>query len=149
MDLHSVVIEKLTGFAQETQDVELSAAGADVFRSVRASLEAAVPNPADVQLLFPGMIVRPDVRTDCLALVLTDRVLIAWTTGLLRKRPVVISIEKSSIDRVSIDRGADRATSGATVLTIQAAGSRTTVALAQGSEPVHQRILEAVERRAV
>jgi hypothetical protein len=122
------ISEGLTDFAIATNDPGSARPAGVIYRKVAGALDPLV-RPDDVcKLAFTSMIIRPGLRVECLAVVLGDRLVVAWKAGMLRGATAE-TIPFSSITGIRRERGTG-ALRGAQLLVIAGAPA-VTLALSQ------------------
>lgn len=80
-------------------------------------------------LCFTSMIIRPDVRNECLVAVMGDRLLLFWEQGLFKKKALSETVRLATVSDVSYGAGTTSATRGAQVVTVTHTSGRTQFAL--------------------
>ncbi|QTE03135.1 hypothetical protein [Streptomyces cyanogenus] len=124
-DVDEKIIDGLTNYATAISDLEAGQAGALMYQRVKREL-AQLVQPSDLcKLAFPSFIIRSDLRAECFAVVLTDRLVIAWKTGLFRKTVSTLTIPVASITSVQLRTGAAPGMRGAALLDISGSPSAT------------------------
>ncbi len=144
----NILANGLTNFTNATGDKELANFAPKVLRLVH---EVFLENirPDDIcAFAFPGMVILPDIRVECFVAVLTDRVIVAWDKGIIRKKTVSRIIPKHTIKQASwavVNRpGVTRG--GAVLLTI-IADETIDIALPKDKPAVANAILLAVQAK--
>jgi hypothetical protein len=99
--------------------------GAVAYKSVASEVESLIRAEDVCKLAFPSMIVRPDIRIECLVVVLQDRLIIAWKAGLIRKTVHSMVIPFTGITGIRREKGTSAATRRATLLVISGEQSAT------------------------
>ena len=88
------------GFVRYVETVDDPTAPAE-FRALLADLcselQRIVKSDDTCSLAFGSMVIRPDVRTGCLVVILQDRVLAVWKKGLFKKVVQSVVVSRSSI----------------------------------------------------
>jgi len=116
-DVSEIVVDGLTAFAVGLGEMEMGKAGAQMYQFVKREVDPLLHPGDECKLAFPTMLIRPDLRIDCLVAILADRVIIAWDKGLIRRKTFSIVIPRASITGVHRHPGSG-ATRNAVLLTL-------------------------------
>ena len=124
-DLNEKIVNGLADYVAALNDRDAARLGATVYKRVEREIDA-VMRPDDVcKLAFPAMLVRPDLRVECFAVVLGDRLVIAWKAGIFRKATGPVVIPFASITDIRRQTGTTPGTRGAALLVISGSPSAT------------------------
>jgi len=130
-DVSEIIVDGLTAFAVGLGDMELGKAGAQLYQFVKREVDPLLRPSDECKLAFPSMLIRPDLRIGCLVAILTDRVIIAWEKGFIRRKTFSIVIQRANITGVHRHPGSAAATRNAALLTLTGP-VETTIALPVG-----------------
>jgi len=111
-----------------------------------SQIEGLVVDGDVCTLCFTSMIIKPDVRTECLVAVMGDRLLLFWEQGLFKKKVLSERVPLSSVSDVSYGAGGTSATRGAQVVTVTHTSGRTQFALPVQNGPRVGDVVTAVIR---
>jgi hypothetical protein len=141
-DVSEIVVEGLTAFAVGLSDLDLGKTGAQLYQFVKREVDPLLRHSDECTLAFPSMLIRPDLRIECLAAILGDRVIIAWEKGFVRRKTFSIVIPRAGITGVHRHPGSATATHNAALLTLS--GSvETTVALPVGKAAAAEALIRS------
>jgi hypothetical protein len=85
-----LVGEGVVTYAQLLNDLEIAKFAALVLRKVLPAFEQEIHAGDTCKIAFPSVIVRPEIRMECLCAVLNDRLVIAWKPPLRKVKSLVI-----------------------------------------------------------
>ena len=123
-----LVTEGLVSLAEATLDLELVYAGKIVYADVEDVFRAHLRPDESCLLAMPSILITPDIRPQCFVAVQRSQIIIAWRTGLFRKKTFYDVIPRSRVSEITYGRGRTAATRNAYVVTVFA-GAETTFAL--------------------
>lgn len=144
-DIADQVSEGIVNAVEMIGDVSLAAASGMVYRDVKVEVDRIVAEDQGVELAFASVVVRPEIRTECLVVVTDVQVVVAWRKGLLRKQILHDAIQRSAITGIIVGGGQGNLRK-ATLLTIATDDLECVVALPLGAPAFHsylQKILGA------
>jgi hypothetical protein len=130
-DVSEIIVDGLTAFAVGLSEMELGKAGAQMYQFVQREVDPLLHPGDECKLAFPSMLIRPDLRIECLVAILTDRVILAWEKGFIRRKTFSIVIPRAGITGVHRHPGSNAGTRNAALLTLSGP-VETTIALPVG-----------------
>src|SRR5688572_19700918 len=116
--MSEIIVDGLTAFAVGLGDMELGKAGAQMYQFVQREVDPLLRPGDEGKLAFPSMLLRPDLRIECLVVILSDRVIIAWEKGFVRRKTFSLVIPRAGITGVHRHPGSGAATRNAALLTL-------------------------------
>lgn len=147
-DPDEVIIDGLTASAQLVNDLTLAKTAGALYRQVAAPFRATLSPGDTCSIAVPGMIIRPDIRGECLLAVFGDRAIVAWNKGLFRKTAQQSTLRLDAITDASWNVSTKAPTVGATILLVRTASDSWTIALPRDQPRLANAVRDALLSRS-
>jgi hypothetical protein len=99
------IIDALSEIVEISQDRSLIGLGGHAYRATKAEIDSVIARDSTVEVAMPGMIVRPDVRTDCFFVATESQIVVAWSKGRFKKKVETQAVQRSEVTSVDVVAG--------------------------------------------
>jgi len=122
------IIEGITNYVQLSGDQSDVQEAAKVYKAVADVVRSNVAPGEPCKLALPSMVIRPDIRTQCIVAIFESRLIVAWQKGTFRKTSEVEVIPTNAITKAEAAVSTKSSTRGALLMTVEG-GTTVTFAL--------------------